>query len=31
MEQSVKKAPLSLMGLVASGFHPMKKWPQARL
>jgi hypothetical protein len=31
IEQSVKKAPLSLMGFVASGFQPIKKWPQARL
>ena len=26
--QSVKNASLSLIGFVASGFHPMKKWPQ---
>ena len=29
--QSVKNAPLSLIGFVASGFHPMKKWPHTRL
>ena len=31
IEHSVKKAPLSLMGFAGSGFHPIKKWPQARL
>jgi hypothetical protein len=31
MEQRVKKAPLSLIELDASGFQPIKKWPHARL
>ncbi len=29
MEQRVKKAPLSLIGLDVSGFQPIKKWPHA--
>jgi hypothetical protein len=29
IEQRVKNSPFILMGVVASGFHPMKKWPHA--